>query len=85
MKRPHGGDEEDVFYALELEVTKEDAEFLSKHPRKAAIWMSKKVQEKGKEAQWSRLSLDQKKEFDLAQAKEITNIIHAVEGTSIVE
>ena len=85
MKRPYGGDEEDVFYALELEVTKEDGIYLSNHPRKAAIWLSRKVQEKGKETQWSRLTLDQKKEFDLAQAKEITNVVQSKALRSLTE
>ena len=37
------------FYVLELEVDPETQSFLRRHPRKAAIWLSRKMQEKGKE------------------------------------
>ena len=43
------GPEEGQFYALEIEVTEEESSYLMKHPRKAGIFLSKKMQEKGKE------------------------------------
>ena len=64
-----------VFYALELDVTTEEANWLMKHPRKAAIWLSKKMEAKGKEETWSKLSMDRKKDFDLAQAKELSQVL----------
>lgn len=75
QKRPVETPDMEVFYALEIDVEEEDLSYLSRHPHKSAIWLSKKVQQKGKEAQWNRLSLDEKKSFDLAQAKEISNVV----------
>lgn len=66
--------EEGGFYALEIEVPEEAAAYLREHPRKAAIWLSKKMQEKGKEHFWQHLPLSKKKEFDIAQAKELSNV-----------
>ena len=65
------------FYVLEIEVDPETQSFLRKHPRKAAIWLSRKMQEKGKEHFWSHLPLSRKKDFDLAQAKELSNVLHS--------
>ena len=64
-----------VFYALEMEVTNEEADWLAKHPPKAAIWLSKKMEAKGKQEAWNQLSLDRKKDFDLAQAKELSQVL----------
>ena len=36
------------FYALEIDVDEATATYLRAHPRKAAIWLSKRMQEKGK-------------------------------------
>ena len=66
-----------VMYVFEIEVTNEDQEFLRKHPRKATIWLSKRMQEKSKEHQWSKLPLERKEEFDLAQAKELSNVLQS--------
>ena len=67
--------EEDSFYALEMDVTPAEGEWLSRHPRKAAIWLSKKMEAKSKEETWSKLPLSKKKEFDLAQAKELSQVM----------
>ena len=68
---------EDSFYAFEFELEKEDQDYLLRHPRKAAIWLSKKMKEKGKEDRWSELSLERKKEYDVAQAKELSNVLQS--------
>ncbi|CAE7892802.1 RE2, partial [Symbiodinium necroappetens] len=44
-------------------------------PRHAELWLSKKMMDKGREVSWSSLTLDKKKEFDGAMAKEISNVI----------
>ena len=36
------------FYALELDVSPEEGEWLSRHPRKAAVWLSKKMEAKSR-------------------------------------
>ena len=46
-------------------------------PRKAATWLSKRAQEKGKEHHWQPLSLDRKRGFDMAQAKEFSNVLQS--------
>ena len=43
------------FYALEIDVSEESAKFLHAHPRKMAIWLSKRMQEKSKEHFWQQL------------------------------
>ena len=66
----------EVFYALELDVTPAELEKLSKFgSHRSAIWLSKKMQEKSKEHSWSQLPLDRKKDFDVAQAKELSNVM----------
>ena len=65
------------FYALEIEVDESTAQYLRAHPRKAAIWLSKKMQEKGKEHHWQHLSIEEKQNFDLAQAKELSQVIQS--------
>ena len=47
-------------YALEIDITSDDIKWISKHPQKSAIWMSRKVMEKGKEKQWRLLSQKEK-------------------------
>lgn len=70
------GEPAEVFYALELEVTPAELEKLSKFgSHRSAIWLSKKMQEKSKEHSWSQLPLDRKKDFDVAQAKELSNVM----------
>ena len=53
----------------------QDYNWLAKHRRKGAVWLSKKMSEKSKEVDWKRLPLSEKKEFEVAQAKEISNVI----------
>ena len=65
----------EVFYALEIDVSEPDLKFLSKHPAKSSIWLSRKMQEKGRELRWSQMTLDQKQEFDIAQARELSNVL----------
>ena len=44
-------------------------------PKKATVWLSKKMQDKGKEHRWTELPLERKHDFDIAQAKELTNVM----------
>lgn len=60
----------DSFFALEIEVPEKDSQYLIRHPRKAAILLSRRMQEKGKEPSWQQLLLSRKYGFDVAQAKE---------------
>ena len=62
-------------YAFEIEMDAREWKAFSAKPRKAHVYMSKKLQEKGKETNWRELSLQQKMEYDEAQAKEISNIL----------
>ena len=64
------------FIAIYLNVDERDWEWLSKpqNRKKGSIWLSKKMSEKGKEVEWKHLTLEQKKEFDMAMAKEISNV-----------
>ena len=65
-----------VFYAFEMDVTSAELEKLSKFgSHRSSIWLSKKMQEKSKEHSWTQLSLDRKKDFDVAQAKELSNVM----------
>ena len=67
----------DTFVAIELDIGEEDFAWLSKYhsKKRGTVWLSKKMAERGRELSWNQLTLDQKKEFDLAQAKEISNVI----------
>jgi hypothetical protein len=69
---PH---DHDCAPCLQDDLSPEDYAWLSKNgtSRKANIWLAKKL-EKSKEVTWSRLTLDQKKDFDLAQAKELSQV-----------
>ena len=69
--------EKDYMVALEIEVTPEDAKHFLSHPRKAAIWLSKRMEAKSKEHSWRKMDLEQKKDFDLAQARELTNVLQS--------
>eukprot|EP00438_Fugacium_kawagutii_P018226 Skav218341 [mRNA] locus=scaffold755:624672:632918:- [translate_table: standard] len=75
--RPEPPQSDDHFIAVSFDVTKEDVLWLgrSRNRRRADVWLSKKMSEKGKEVEWTKLSIDQKKEFDIAQAKEISNVV----------
>eukprot|EP00438_Fugacium_kawagutii_P000255 Skav212300 [mRNA] locus=scaffold732:645059:648265:- [translate_table: standard] len=64
-------------FKMEIVLESSDIDYLSKHPMKAGIWLSKKMETKGKEAQWSRLTLEERKSFDGAQAKELSNVLAA--------
>ena len=69
-------DDGSLFYVFEMDVTPGDLEKMSRlGHRKTAIWLSKKMQEKSKEHSWSALPLDRKKDFDVAQAKELSNVM----------
>ena len=65
----------ETFFAAEVDLSPEDYAWLSKNStsRKANIWLAKKL-EKSKEVTWSKLSLEEKKSFDLAQAKELSQV-----------
>ena len=67
---------QEIFFALELPVDTGDYEWLSKNcvNRKANIWLSRKMAEKSKEVQSKELTLDQKKLFDIAKAKELNQV-----------
>ena len=68
--------DEDLFVVMEIDVTKEELDHLGHlGHEKAAIWLSKKMEAKGKEIRWQELSLDRKKEFDIAQSKELSNVM----------
>ena len=73
-RSPLGDDPDESLYVFELDLKVEDMAYLSEHPKKASIWMAKSL-EKGKEEQWSKMSLEQRGHFDLAQAKELNNVV----------
>ena len=66
--------EAEVFYMKEFELTEDDFAWLAKNnnEKKANVWLSRKMMEKSKEVTWSKLPLEEKKKFDLAQAKELS-------------
>lgn len=68
---------EDSFVAIDIPTTMEDFKWLSsnRNKRRGSIWLSKKMSEKGKEVDWMKLPLSQKKEFDTAMAREISQVI----------
>eukprot|EP00435_Cladocopium_sp_Y103_P019899 s669_g4.t2 len=70
-------EEGESIFCLEIEVNREDIKFLEKRPHKATVWMSKKMAEKSKEHQWSQLSVERKKDFDMAQATELSNVLQS--------
>ena len=76
-EQPAEAQPQDTFLAVELDICEDDFAWLAKchSKKKGYVWLSKKMAEKGKELSWNRLTLDQKKEFDIAQAKEISNVI----------
>ena len=65
----------EVFYAMEIDMDEQDARWLARHPRKAAVWLSKKMEAKSTEESWNQLSLERKKDFDIAQAKELSQVM----------
>ena len=69
-------EEKETFIAITLDIDENDFEWLAKNKnrRRGAIWLSKKTAEKGKEIDWKRLPLCEKKEFDLAMAKELSQV-----------
>ena len=69
--------EEDTAFSLEIDITPKEVQWLSNRPNRAEVWLSKKVMEKGKEKEWSKLSMDEKISFDAAQAKELSNVLHS--------
>lgn len=66
----------ETFFALELPVEADAYEWLAKNcvNRKAKIWLSRKMAEKSKGVQWKELTLDQKKLFDIAMARELSQV-----------
>ena len=76
-KRKHGEGEEISFYALEIDVDDESSQYLWNRPRKMAMWPSKKMITKSKEHRWKELPLERKLDFDLAQAKELSNVLQS--------
>ena len=69
-------EEKETFIAITLDIDENDFDWLAKNKnrRRGAIWLSKKMAEKGKEIDWKRLPLSEKKEFDLAMAKELSQV-----------
>eukprot|EP00435_Cladocopium_sp_Y103_P016659 s60_g4.t1 len=65
----------ECFYALEVEIGPSDLKYLSKNTDGWSIWLSRKMMEKGKEKRWTQMDLEQKKLFDLAQARELSNVL----------
>ena len=43
--------------------------------RRAAVWLSQKMMEKSKEVDWRKLTEAEKKEYDEAQAVEVSNVV----------
>ena len=68
---------QDTFICIDIDTTKANLNWLTKHKSKkhGFVWLSKKMQDKGKELDWKKLTLDEKKDFNLAEAKEISNVI----------
>ena len=62
-------------YALEIPFERDDLIYLANHPKKATAWLSKKMESKGKELRWNQLPLEKKKEFDDAQARELSQVL----------
>ena len=65
-------DQEEFFLAFDI--TEEEVTYMANNPKKAKVFLAKAM-EKGKEERWSRLNLEDKHRFDLAQAREISNVI----------
>ena len=80
-KTPRGGkghrEEEKGLFVLEMDVTDADRDYVLRHPHKSAIWLSKKMMEKSKEESWKELPLSRKKDFDEAQARELSNVLQS--------
>ena len=68
---------DDFFVAVPIDLNTSDWKWLSKpqHRRKADVWLSKKMSDKSKEVIWQKLPLNEKKEYDIAMAKELSNVI----------
>ena len=73
------------FYALEIPISPSDAKYLTEFPEKSSIWLSRKMQEKGREVRWAQLSMDEKVNFDMAQAKELSNVLSSKALRSLTE
>eukprot|EP00438_Fugacium_kawagutii_P006161 Skav207449 [mRNA] locus=scaffold3545:28907:32044:+ [translate_table: standard] len=74
-RRTENEDDDDLLYQLEVPVSEADVHFLANHPGKAVIWMSKKMEAKGRELHWTKMPLKMKRGFDEAQAREISQVI----------
>ena len=64
-----------IGYVFEIDMGGREWKALTSRPKRAHVWMSKHLMEKSREHDWKELSHQQKEEFDLAQAKEIDNVI----------
>ena len=69
-KRP-----DDAAFCLEIPLEMVDLEQLARKPKKASIWLSKKMEAKGKEVEWRKLDMPEKIKFDEAQSKELSNVL----------
>ena len=78
---PRGGkgrkEEEKGLFVLEIDVTDADRDYVLRHPHKSAIWLSKRMMEKSKEESWKELPLNRKKDYDEAQARELSNVLQS--------
>eukprot|EP00438_Fugacium_kawagutii_P033053 Skav206312 [mRNA] locus=scaffold3460:26186:29314:+ [translate_table: standard] len=66
---------DDLLYMFEIPLDEKELNYLEEHPKKASIWLSKKLENKGKELRWSQMPLSQKMEFDEAQSKELSQVL----------
>lgn len=62
-------------YVLEIPMNEADIQYFEQNPKKATIWMSKKMENKGKELRWSQMPIEEKKQFDEAQCKELSQVM----------
>ena len=66
---------ESQYYVLEIPLEEAELDYLSEHPKRATAWLAKKMENKGKELRWSQMPLSQKKEFDEAQCRELSQVM----------
>ena len=76
-KKSKTGSKDEFFYAFEIPLDEAAVEFLTEHPRKATAWVPKKLESKGKEMRWHQMPLEQKRQFDEAQCKELSQVLTA--------
>ena len=76
---------EQAMVACEIDVREKDLKRLLAKPRKAAVWLSQKMSEKSKEVSWKSLALEQKKEFDEAQAIELSDVLNSAAARALTK